>query len=453
MAGWRKWLIGLLLVAGIATGTYAWYRHRSPALSSIVPPEIPAIVIDSEVRNALSKARDRVLAEPRSGEAWGELGVLFRCHKILPQANACFAEACKLEPKNPRWPYLLGTDNLLLFTGDAIPYFRASYSIATQADEQSVVRLQLAEVLLDRNDVEEAEQLFKEELALYPDNPRARYGLGAIALARNDYDSAITHLTFSVKSPYYRHKAASLLVSCHSRLGNTSEAERYVLESRLPPNDLPWPDPFDSSLSSQQYGQSVRQLKVSEVGSQGRIEDVLKLLEEIGRTYPNDPTQVPRAVHLLKLGDYTGAEKACREALAINPDHASGRCFLGISMFFQAAAQWEKGNRDAARPLLEAALRELKKSIELKPDFGYAHLHSGFTLKYLGKQTEAAESFRMAIQVCPQDPNAHLALGELLIEMGKPIEAVPHLKDAARLLSPNDKRAKEILEKIDNKKG
>jgi tetratricopeptide (TPR) repeat protein len=449
----RKWLIAFLAIGGLAAGSIAWYRLRTHSLPTALPPEIPSMVVADDVRDALTKARDKVLAKPNSGEAWGDLGVLFRAHKILPQANACFAEAAKLEPRNPRWPYLIGIDNLLLYTvkADSVPYFRTSYSIATDKAEKSVARLQLAEALLDQNELDEATKLFLEELGVAPDNPRAQFGLGVAAITRNDIATAIAQLTIAAKSPYYRHKASTLLVSCHKQLGNSADADRYARESILPPNDLPWPDPFDSGLSNLQLGPSARQHKVMELGSQASIEDVLNLLEEIARKYPNDPTQIPRAFQLLKLGDYPGVEKVCREVVAADPNNVTGRCLLGTSLYFQAVAKWNEGNREAARTMFEAALTELKKSIELKPDFGFAYLHVGYAFKYLGKLPEAAEAFRTAIQVIPHDPNTHLGLGEVLNDMGKPSEAIPHLEDAARLSRPTDNRAKALLEKIRDK--
>lgn len=455
MAG-RQWkrLLALLAMAGLAVGGFAaWQRYsHKPATPAASPPEIPEVIVDPEVVSALTAARDRVLADSRSVSAWGELGVLFRAHKFLPQADACFAEAAKLDPDNPRWPYLIGLDNLLLFTGDAVRHFRQAYSIATQPEERSVARLQLAEALIEQNELDEAGKLFAEELSLLPDNPRALFGLGVLAITRNDDAAAVEYLTRAAGSPYYRHKAATLLVAVHKRLGNAALADRFAKVITLPPADEPWPDPFDSGLSTQQLGQAARQHSVAVVGSKGRIEDVVAFLDEIARSHPDDPTQIPRAVHLLKLGDFAGAEKACREALAIDPKHASGRCFLGVSLYFQALDKWNENNREAAKKLFEASLAELKKGIELKPDLGYAHLHMGYDLKYLGQLPEAGAAFRMAIQVSPHDPNAHLALGELLIEMNKTPEAIPHLEDAARLSQPNDKRARAKLEEIRSKK-
>src|SRR6185503_4037107 len=128
-----------------------------------VPPEVPAAVVDPAVRAALAEARERVLAEPRSGSAWGELGWTFRAHNLNVESNACFAVAAKLDPKDPRWPYLIGAINLLIAPDDAIPHLRTAYELATEPAHKSLTRLRLAEALLDRNDLDGAAKLFNEE--------------------------------------------------------------------------------------------------------------------------------------------------------------------------------------------------------------------------------------------------------------------------------------------------
>ena len=447
MAGRSKMLLlAFAAFASLAGGVWAWKRaHPSPTTSpAAVPPDIPAVVVDDEVRTALVNARARILAQPDSSEAWSDFGLLFRSHQIMPQADACFMEAAKLDPNNPRWPFLIGTDQLLLKTGNAIPHLRRAYSLATLAEEKTAARLQLAEALLDQNEMEEAINLFQDEFMTDPASARAHLGLGIAAMTRNNREAAIVHLASAVTSPYCRQKAAALLATCHTQLGHAAQATEFARQATLPPADLPWSDPFDAEHSKYQLGQKARENRVNQADGRGRTEDVMALLEEIARTHPDDPTQVARAAQSMKQGDNAGAEKACREALAINPDNAVARGFLGIALYFQALERWNKTDRAPAVKLLEAASIELKRSIELKPDLGYSHLHLGYAYQKMGQLPEAAAAFRTAIAVTPYNPQAHLALGELLIEQGQSREAISHLDTAVRL-APANRRAKELL--------
>src|SRR5579862_6688316 len=103
----RKLTIGALgsivLLGGVAIAWQRLHSHSSQSRTA-TPPEISAAVVEPEVRAVLTKARDRVINEPRSETAWGDLGLLFRAHKLIPEAITCFLEAGKLNTANPRWP-------------------------------------------------------------------------------------------------------------------------------------------------------------------------------------------------------------------------------------------------------------------------------------------------------------------------------------------------------------
>ena len=174
----RRWVLVLgglaLLVTG---GVYARQAQKpAPTLPGAAPPEFPAAVTDADVRAALTRAREQVAAEPGSGQAWGELGLTFRAHNLNAESNVCFAAAARLDPRNPRWPYLYGVINLLVAPDDALPHLRAARDLAVEPEHQSLTRLRLAEALLDRGDLDGAGALFAEEARANPLNPRAGSG-------------------------------------------------------------------------------------------------------------------------------------------------------------------------------------------------------------------------------------------------------------------------------------
>ena len=98
----KRWfaVIGVVLVlVGGAVG--AWWFHRPPPA---VPP-MPADIPDAEVRQAVEHARQKVLDQPGDAHAWGYLGMVLMAHDFLAEADPCFAEAARLNPKSPTWPY------------------------------------------------------------------------------------------------------------------------------------------------------------------------------------------------------------------------------------------------------------------------------------------------------------------------------------------------------------
>ncbi len=451
----RRWklVIGVLALAGLlGGGALTWRRLHPEALPATIPPEIPALIVESEVRTVLGKARQRAIDDPRSDQAWGELGLMFRAHALNEESITCFSEAAKLLPTSPRWPYLIGRVNLIIAPDEAIPYLRTAYSLAKQTDERSTARLQLADALLDRHELEEATRLFEDELAANPQNPRSRYGLGVIAVKRNNAVAAIEHLLVAAKSPLSRQKASALLATSYYQLGQADKAAQFERESARPPTDESWPDSLDSGVSTWLVGSAARKRNVSELQSNGRHLEAVAALQDMARSNPEERDDVTMGINLGMHGNWAAAEKVFRSALARSSDHATGRCFLGESLYFQAVAKWGSGNRDAARNQFEEALAEFGKSIELKPDMGQAHLFACCCMKFLGRLPEATEECRAAIRVMPQSSDAHYTLGEVLHEQGKSAEAVTSLENAARLAPPNDHRAKTLLQKIVAKK-
>ena len=121
---WKRVLAAAAILA-LAVGLFYLLNPRSAQ-----PPAIPAEVTDLSVSAAISKARDDVLANPQSGSAWGELGLVFRAHDYIEESLVCFVEAARLEPTKPTWPYLIGLGLLEPKPNEAVPYFETAYRIA-----------------------------------------------------------------------------------------------------------------------------------------------------------------------------------------------------------------------------------------------------------------------------------------------------------------------------------
>jgi tetratricopeptide (TPR) repeat protein len=441
-------LLAFLGAAIVAAGGYLTWRRFDSSHPPPSPPEIPVFITDEEVRGALTEARDQVLADPRSGDKWGSLGLRYRAHNLNAESNDCFAVAAKLDPQDPRWPYLIGAINLLLAPEEAVPHLRIAYRLSAIPAYKSAARLRLAEALLERKELNEAEQLFLEETQSGPWNARAQFGLGLIAVARGDYEPAIKFLTSAQTSPFAHRKAATILAAAYGQLQRPEEAQRFAQEASRGPQDLPWPDAFISEYLVLQAGRSARMQAVEKLEAEGRIPEAVAELESIARDSPDDLVLVTLGINLAKSGDYARAESPLRFVLSRSPEHAVGHYFLGISLFMQAEQLEKSGEKPRAETVFQEAIKELLQAAALKPDQGLAHLYAGFALKHLGKRPEAVEQFRAAIAASPQLHLTHFALAEALIDMEKPAEAMPHLEAAARLSPPGDTRAKDLLQKL-----
>src|SRR5438132_8238238 len=203
--------LGIILSAG-GVG-YLWFRSAPPA-----PPEVVLTDMDPGVVKVVQDSRAAVRQSPRSAAAWGRLGMALVVHDFHAEANHCFAQAERLDPRDPRWPYYQG---ITLFLGDpkaAIPKLRRA--VALCGDQPDVPRLRLAETLFAQGYVNEATEQFRRALQHAPDNARAHLGLARLAYERNDPEESRKHLSQSIVSPFTRRAAHALRAEVYQRQGN-----------------------------------------------------------------------------------------------------------------------------------------------------------------------------------------------------------------------------------------
>ena len=449
----RKAVAAVLALSLLSGGVVAYRHFKKPsAASPALPPDIPETIVEVEVRTTLEAARQRVLNEPRSVRAWGDFGLLCRAHELFPEAIACFRTAAQLDPASPQWPYLLGAVNVLIDPDAALTNFRTAYRLAVQPDERSAVRQQLAEVLLERNELDEAMQLYEDGLREDPQDAPCRHGLGVIAYRRGNLAEAAEHLRAGADSPYVRKKTAALLTTISRQLGRVDDAQRFEAQAAQAPIDEPWPNPFDQGYEDAQVGPAARHRLVKELLAHGQHQAVVNAMRETALSSGNGTDELLLGVSTGALGDWASAEKIFRMTVARNPNYATGRCYLGIALYFQADPFGKERNRTPDAKMLESALAEFRKAMELKPDLGEAHLYAAYCLKLLNRPEEAVRECTLAIQVMPHSSDAHFTLGEMLHQQGKSAEAVPHLENAARLAPTHDTRARDLLQQIRSRK-
>src|SRR5437879_1477428 len=86
--------VSLVLVAAAGVGYYLWFG-RAPAAPS--PPPVPEALTDPPARKIVEQKRQAVLAAPKSGTAWGELGMAFDAHEVGAEAMTCYRRAMDLD--------------------------------------------------------------------------------------------------------------------------------------------------------------------------------------------------------------------------------------------------------------------------------------------------------------------------------------------------------------------
>ena len=439
--GQRK-LLGLLLLAGlggsVALSWYAWRRYTAP-----VPPKVASEELDPELAQAIEQARQKIQADPYTASHWGDLGKLLRASQLLPEAAACFAEAEKLDPQKPSWPYLQGEALRMVDLDAAVTPLRRAAERMDPADTIAP-SLRLAEVLLAQGHNEEAETRLRQALTSEPDNPTVHYNLGILALERGDLSVSLTHLQRGEHSPFTQRKVCSQLAAIYKRIGKPEQAERYSRKADTLPVDSNWIDPFLTDVVV--VGRPARFQQIHQMQIRGDYRNAAEQLSALIQEQPEYRAYVALAEVLEKLGDFDRAEQALRAGIALEPEKF--RAYHQLSrILWLRASKMEHTDRHPARADFEEAAACARKAIARQADDAMAHLVLGLSLRQLGTQDEALQAFRTAVELGPNLTDAHLYLGQTLADAGQVDAARRSLRRAVEL-SPDDPRPQKALAKL-----
>jgi tetratricopeptide (TPR) repeat protein len=420
----------LTVAAAIAALSVWWSR----AAKAAVPPVVDLTGVDPAVCRAVESARAAILQSPDSADAWGKLGMVLMSHGLPVEASrACLAQAERLEPRQPRWPYLQAVLVITANPDAAIPKLQRAVDLCDC--DPDAPRLQLGEVLLDRGRFDQAADQFHRIIQKQPNNARASLDLGRLAYEKGDLSKSISYLEQCLSSEYTRRAANLLMAQVHERLGNKSAAEQAVRQAADLPKDTAWPDRFQDDVDRHQVGKQVMLARADRLIHQAHYPDALRLLQRTVQDYPDSAwAWVMTGRAHLGSNNLPAAERALREATKLGPDVPEAHYFLGVALILQKQ--------------YPASADCFRKATELRPDFPLAYYNLGHSLKEQGDDAGAIAAFRTAINCKPDEGRAHFNLAKLLVKRGQKDEALVHLRHAVRL-NPSDPAAKQLLEQVE----
>jgi len=439
-------LIGLLL----AGGGLAWWKLRQPAPE--IPP-VPADIQEPDVVRHLEKHRAEIVANPRSGEAWGLYAMALLAHLFDRDADRCFEQAANLAPEDPRWPYSRAQIALKRDPPKAVPLLQQAIATTGQgAEYRSAARLTLAETHLERGELDEAAALFNEELGPPPGEPRAVFGLGFVAIARNDEPTATRLLSTLLDTPFAKKQARVQLARLAWQRGDQVAARRFERQAATIPDDPAWPDPLLDRTAQMAVGRRGRDRRIDIMERNGDYHDAVQayLLELEGERTPK--LLLGAAANYIRLRDYNKALPLAREATERDAKSPQAHYTLCLAYFNPAERAIDADPAsEQAKAWFREATEHAKRTTELKPDHARAYLHWGLSLKFLGDPKGAIEPFRKGLIARPDEFELHLGLGQVLAMTGDRVEAEKCFENARRL-DPDDPRPARELEKLKAKK-
>jgi tetratricopeptide (TPR) repeat protein len=427
-------LIVLLLAAGL--GGYAWHS-RKPVL-----PTVDLDGVEPAIVRAVEEAQAAVVKEPRSAAAWGKLGLVLRAHALHAAADRCFAEAQRLDPEEPRWPYFRGLRLSLVDAGASLPLLRRAALLCERREPANTApRLRTAEVLLELGQNDEARDLCERVLKIQPNNPRVLFDLGLLAMAQDDLAGALRYFTRCADSPFTHKQVAFQLATLYQRQGDARTAAEFSRRARHAADDLPWVDLYAKECQQCDVSRRGRLQQIEEMEREGDLGASIQALHRLAEEAPDEHVQVTLGLSLIKLGDFAAAQQAMRSTIAQFPESVRGHFLLSLALFQQAEKQRQRsGTQPRLEELYRAAAASARRATELQPDHAFAYLNLGLALKHLGRRDEALAALRQAQRCKPEVSDPYYYLGEALAEQGQELEALRTLQQAIDLAAPGDTR-------------
>jgi tetratricopeptide (TPR) repeat protein len=451
----RGWIAGFLALAALTVAAWFGWQWLTPP----APPELPLEQMEQGVARSIGDALEGVRRQPRSAEAWGNLALETGANGYTDQALFCLEQAERLDPADPRWPYLHG--HLLQDgrTGDPLPYWRRAVESSRTAEERTTALHRLVLGLIEAGHLDEAEIHVRalENLDLAEANERAQLARGLLAMGRDDFTSAQSHLTRVAANIHARKLATGNLATIAVAAGDRDLARFYQQRAARFPDDAHWPDAFVDEMDRHAANRDARVRAAARLEDAGRLPEAIALLRQTIASTPDASAYLALGIALTKRGpaaaaagkepNFAEAEEALKTALRLDPHQMHAHHFLATIRFLQAEQLLERGDKAHAQDLFREVIAAEDRALAIKPFDPFAHLTRGGALRHLGRTQEALDSLRAAVSCRPGLAEAHLALGEALGEAGQLPEALVQLRDAVRFADPADRRPQQALEK------
>jgi tetratricopeptide (TPR) repeat protein len=410
---------------------------------------------DPPARKIIESKRQAVQAAPRSGPAWGELGMAFHAHEASAEAMTCYRQAMDLDPKDARWPYLLAALLNERGTGDdkeeAVRLFaRAAECPAASAARRVAARLTLADLLTELGRGDEAAPIYQQAYDSNPSDPRAAYRVGMALADRGETERAARILLGLAQNPYARKKSANAMAELSRRAGRAKDADGFDYAAGLLPPDHHWANPFTDEVAELFRGR--RALMQRYVAQEAAHEEraAVRTGTALADQYPSVETQMLLLRALVNAGDYPAALAVADDILR-DPDGrnlVTAHSFLGLARLGLADRAEAEGRKADADRLLAQAAEALGESVRLKPDYAPGYFYRAKALLRLGRLKEAEQAARAGVNCRPEEWEGYLVLADVLAASGRKPEAITVAEQAVKLAHPNEPRPKQALEAL-----
>lgn len=386
----------------------------SPDLSALEP----AVAQQIEARQLALKSLFGRDPDPRElAAAWADLGMLYHAYKLTGPAEQCYRNAAEADPKDARWPHLLGG---LLQDAGKLEEAAAAYKKALElAPEDTPALVHLGEIYLVQGRREAAEVLLRKALAAEPANPATNALLGQAALERKDFREAADRLEAALRGAPGANRLHYPLSRAYHGLGEKQKAEESF--AKIGSVGVRAADPILDGLESLRTGERARLESGKRAYNAGRFAEAAQEFQRALEARPESvEARINLAAALTQQGDRAGSIAKLREAVQLAPANPTARFNLGVLL--------------AAEGPSPEAIEHLQAAVAAKPQDTEARRELAKLLRDTGRLEEAAREYARVVQEAPADELARLGRAETYLRAGRYREARGLLEEDLRAL-------------------
>ena len=428
---WRRRLqwAAAFVVGSVLVGA-CWIRFAAESLPDLNPPSLRLEMASPDVARRIQQARDEVIAKPKSGKAWGQLGMIVYAHQFEAATNECLERATRLDPTEFRWPYLLATNLAVSDPEAAAMQFRKAIRLRP---DYATAHLRLGDLLSQLERTDEARLELEAARRLDGDNPRVLVSLARLHLMHGDHATSLALANQAARLAPEVASVHELLSEVHQRLGDREAAVvELKIAQQVSQDSLPWNDPIASDVMELRQDANWLVERANVLLAQNQIAEAIQQLRLALSRDQRDPRVFCQLSDLLtKTGKLQDAKTILDVAEKKHPASAMVHFQRGI---------WQFQRQD-----FEAASIAFQRAIELKPDYAIAHYNLAQTWIKLNKPDQALNSVQRAIQFRPDFFDAYLAAAKLSSAESQHDARANYLRQALRL-RPGHGEAQQLLD-------
>jgi tetratricopeptide (TPR) repeat protein len=385
-------------------------------------PNLAADVFPEASRAAIVAAFRDAQARPFDANAVGALAMLLQAWEQFDVAAIAYQRAQALAPDNADWWYLGGvTDTARALPASAARQFARTAALAPH--RRRLIALRLADAQLAAGADDAAATLYRDLVASPEHAAAGWYGLGRLALRRDDLVAARQALEKALAlSPDFgaAHYALALV---QRRSGDADAASVSLARQQRCPACGPVPDdPWQARIAAfrdDAFALLSRGIAAASASTTAATAAAIQLHEAaLVRRELRGEAHVNLIELYRRAGDPDRAKQHYQAALAEPAFEADAHRQFAVVLL-------EQKQPDEALLLFERATT-------LAPRDGAAWRGRGLALETLGRLADAASSYGKALELAPDDHQARFAMARLAMRAGRVDDAITQL-EALRL--------------------